>query len=129
MMQTPAINILFPVYNEEKRLEKGNTATFKAVFEDDIDDDLLMKIYLSGIFSPPQRMAVYSGDVLLFDETVTSIEEPLQIHIPAECISGREAELSLQFPDAISPKDLGQSGDSRDLAFAIKGFSIGRDDG
>ena len=23
MMQTPAINILFPVYNEEKRLENG----------------------------------------------------------------------------------------------------------
>ncbi len=63
---------------------------------------------------------------MLFDEEIGDCSQPICIRIPHGCVQERFLEIDFQFPDAVSPKALGQSEDTRELAFAITSFSLER---
>lgn len=80
----------------------------------------LQEVYIK----PPQRLIVYGGRAMLFDEAIESVDETIRIPIPGECIEDSNLRLSFEFPNAVSPKSLGEGDDSRELAFALTRFSL-----
>lgn len=102
----------------------GDEAEFYATFKEDIHEDLVMQLDIKMIFEPPQRLIVSCGDNVLFDEEVSSTDEPVIIPIPLECISDNNLKLSFAFPGSFPPVSKGLNSETRDLAFALKGFSL-----
>lgn len=103
----------------------GKEATLCARISEDINDDLMLQINLRGIFQAPQKLEVMCGDTVLFEQIVEDALEPIIIFIPEKFVQDRLLELSLRFPYAVSPEELGAGSDTRELAFAIASFSIG----
>ena len=67
----------------------------------------------------PQRLIIRCKGQTLYDEEVSSSEEPVTFKIPPDCIEDGMLILTLEYPDAVSPRSLGQSDDGRILAFAF----------
>lgn len=101
----------------------GIQGRLRLLIAEEVYNDLILQINLDRIFNAPQRMIVLCGDELLFDEIIGTAQS-LLIPVPAECVREHMLELSLQFPNAISPKALGLSEDVRSLAFGISSFSV-----
>lgn len=73
----------------------------------------------SGIYAPPQKLIIRSGDRVLYDGEIFSPEEIVSFNIPSECIKNGWLTLNLEYPNAISPESRGESADYRDLAFSF----------
>ena len=91
-----------------------------ALDENDIGIDLDAEFNFKMIYNAPQRLIVRSGDEELFNEVITSPDEPVRFRIPAACTESGTLTLDLEYPDAVSPESLGRSTDARVLAFAFQ---------
>ncbi|RQD80521.1 hypothetical protein D5R95_08720 [Methanosalsum natronophilum] len=93
------------------------------------DTDLTLTVttspYLGGEAIDRQRVFVTVNDhpvgEWVFDEP--GIQEK-SIIIPHGVLNERMQYIAFEMPDAVSPKDLGQSGDQRDLAIAVRSMVI-----
>ncbi len=84
----------------------------------------MLKITLDyDVYAGKQRVIVYMNGNKVDDYTAQGPEEKT-IFIPKECASGKELLLEFEFPDAISPKERGESHDVNKLALAMKSLSI-----
>lgn len=100
-----------------------------AVRPETIDSDLTLKIiaspYLGGGTLDQQRVTVYVNEhqigEWLFNRP--GIQEKT-ITIPHDMLEGEIQYIAFGLPDAVSPKDLGQSEDKRDLALAVRSMVI-----
>ena len=100
-----------------------------AVQPENIDSDLALKItaspYLGGGTLDQQRVTVYVNEhqigEWLFNRP--GIQEKT-ITIPHDMLEGEIQYIAVGLPDAVSPKDLGQSEDKRDLALAGRAMVI-----
>lgn len=101
----------------------GKAGKLHFLFADETNRDLMLQINLKRLYHAPQRLIVACEGMTLFDSIIAEAQ-PVRIPVPAACIHGNELELSLQFPDAVSPKSFGESEDARELAFAITSFSL-----
>ncbi len=103
----------------------GNEMVLSFSLNDTPEKDVQMRLDLAGVYNPPQRMTVSAADTILLD---TALEDngpqSILITIPKELFDGPAAVLTFELPDAISPAALGKSSDARDLALAIRDFSI-----
>ncbi len=102
----------------------GDTARMLADLGSAVESDLVLQLDLAAIYQAPQRMTVRSGEAVLFDESIADVSSPVNIVIPAACVEDQTVELIFEFPDAVSPKERGESGDARELAFAIRSFCL-----
>lgn len=101
----------------------GYEALFRAFISEREIDNLVLQINLKGVFHSPQEIVVNSGSTILFQNLIET-EGAIIITIPGECIKDGWLELNFQFPNALSPMEIGESGDTRKLAFALMSFSI-----
>ena len=101
----------------------GETVIFDALILEEITEDLELTIHLNRIFNSPQQVVVACDDLILFDETLEDVT-PIVIPIPQVCIEENRIKLQMQFPDAISPAEVSNSGDRRKLAIGIASFYI-----
>ena len=85
----------------------------------DLSGQLTGNISFKYIFNAPQRLIIRCKGQTLYDEEVSSSEEPVTFKIPPDCIEDGMLILTLEYPDAVSPRSLGQSDDGRILAFAF----------
>lgn len=102
----------------------GNETTFSLPLTGEIAGDLVLQINLKRIYQAPKKMIVKCDDTVLFDETINTPDEPVLISIPKECVHDGSLDLSFLLPDAVSPKSLGLSSDSRNLSFGVASFSL-----
>jgi len=102
----------------------GKEARLIAYIDEDVRSDLTLELNSLGTFHGPQRMIVTCGEQILFDEVHTDISIPTKISIPLACVQDKELELVFHFPNAISPKSIGESEDERELAFALSSLKI-----
>ena len=101
----------------------GETVIFDALILEEITEDLELTINLNRIFNSPQQVVVAYDDLILFDETLEDVT-PIVIPIPQVCIEENRMKLQMQFPNAISPAEVSNSGDRRKLAIGIASFYI-----
>lgn len=85
-------------------------------------DDLLLDMDY-GVYAPPQRVQVYVNGNEVTD-FVASGDEHRSIRIPGALIKDGRMELRFAFPDAVSPKEKGESTDARKLALSMYGICI-----
>ena len=101
----------------------GETVIFDALILEEITGDLELTIHPNRIFNSPQQVVVACDDLILFDETLEDVT-PIVIPIPQVCIEENRIKLQMQFPNAISPAEVSNSGDRRKLAIGIASFYI-----
>lgn len=82
--------------------------------------DLTGEFQFKRVYAPPQRLVIRCDDLTLYDAELSSAEAPVQFAIPEGCIEDGLLILDLEYPDAVSPKSRGESGDTRELAFAFE---------
>ena len=102
----------------------GKEAKMHLRFDEKISQDLVLRIELANIYRSSQHIVVTQDNMILCDKMVNDLEKPLEIYVPMECVKDGWLDITFAFPDAISPKELGESNDARELAFALKSFSI-----
>lgn len=81
--------------------------------------DLNGEFLFRAVYAAPQRLVVCCDDLILYDEIVTSAEEPIRFAIPEECIKNGMLVLNLKYPDAISGHEFDGGAEYRVLAFAF----------
>jgi len=86
--------------------------------------DLTGEFLFKRLYTLPQRFTVRCGDLVLFDEEISSVEELIRFTIPESGIKDGWLTLDLEYPNAVSPKSLGKSEDSRVLAFGFKSIQF-----
>lgn len=74
-------------------------------------------------FNGSQNVTVYANGEKL-EEFMAQGEETKEINIPASCIKDGALQLTFELPDAVSPKELGQSEDARTIALYFQSISI-----
>lgn len=84
----------------------------------------LKKIFSNIYVQEPQRVIVRSGDVKLCDQTIDNSQKAITFDIPADCVKDGLLRLQLEYPDAISPLELGENTDARTLALAFKSIKL-----
>lgn len=72
-----------------------------------------------------QSVLIYANDVLI-DEYVFSGNENRSIVIPKDCIQDDSLTIRFELPDAVSPKEKGESEDTRELAIGISRLTLER---
>lgn len=82
--------------------------------------DLTGEFLFCRLFHAPQRFTVRCEDLVVFDKEMSSTEEPVRFTIPKDCVKDGWLTLELEYPDAVSPKSLGLSGDGRVLALGYQ---------
>ena len=90
----------------------------------DITEDLVGEFQFTTIYAPPQQLIVSSGGQVLYDQVLTTAEEPVTFVIPAECVKDGILTLDLEYPDAVSPESRGESTDVRELAVRFLSMKI-----
>ena len=86
-------------------------------------DALKVQMNIAQIFNQPQKMIVSVGDNVVYDGTLTQ-PGAVEFGIRKEYVQDGVLELDFQFPDAISPYELGISGDIRTLAVGFADMTI-----
>ncbi len=106
----------------------GNTAVLAFDLKDAQDTDLLVKIKLYTVYNAPQNVQIYAGDKLVSKFVLGKKEQIKPFGIPAEYVKDGHLELKFVMPDAVSPRSLGISSDSRNLALGFKTLVITAND-
>ncbi len=102
----------------------GNGAGLYLYIPDHGEENLRLHLGLHMVYDAPQQMIVRCGDEVLFDESIEAEETMVTVPIPADCVREQMLGLTFQFPDAVSPKDLGESEDERRMAFGLRSFVV-----
>ena len=76
------------------------------------------------VFNNSQRILVRCGEKLLYDGTVAMDNLSVIFNIPPECIVNGNLVLEIDYPNAVSPKELSISDDERVLAVAYRSINI-----
>lgn len=98
------------------------TAEMKFLLTDHTGTDLELKMnYVT--FNGPQHVTVYANGEKI-ESYIADGMETKSITIPASCIKDGALQLTFELPDAVSPKELGQSEDARTLALYFESMSI-----
>lgn len=85
-------------------------------------ETLTLEMKFLSIMTGSQRMRVEVGGETIFEGTVTQPE--LRCEIPAALVRDNALELRFFWPDAVSHRALGLSGDERQVAFALTEMTI-----
>lgn len=90
----------------------------------DAQSDLLLTLECPMSYGN-QNVSIYANDVLI-DENAFSGSENRSIVIPKDCIQDDSLTIRFELPDAVSPKEKGESEDTRELAIGISRLTIER---
>lgn len=102
----------------------GNKVVFRAYLPDyNTKDDLRLNINIGWVFYQPQRIIIKCDEDILAEEVVET-GKTIEVNIPKQYVGEKVVELSFELPDAVSPKYLRQSTDSRTLGLAVQSFSV-----
>lgn len=99
----------------------GNKAEMLFVIGDS-DVDLELELLYTTYTDSQKVMVSVNGNVV--EEYVARGEDLKRIVIPKEYVKNGKLLLSLDFPDAVSPKSRGKGNDSRELALAMENLKI-----
>lgn len=91
--------------------------------------DITAEMRFERVFSPPQRLTVKCQGQVIYEESLDQGENAVQFTIPADCVQDGRLVLDLAYPDAATPRSLGENDDERILAFRFASirFSEGGD--
>lgn len=84
---------------------------------------LTVLMNISHLLTQPQKMIISVGDNIVYDKTITKAGT-IEFGIRKEYVQDGILELDFQFPNAISPYELGISGDIRTLAVGFSDMTI-----
>lgn len=101
----------------------SNEAKMAFKIDEFSSDALKVQMNIAQIFNQPQKMIVSVGDNVVYDGTLTQ-PGAVEFGIRKEYVQDGVLELDFQFPDAISPYELGISGDIRTLAVGFADMTI-----
>lgn len=90
----------------------------------DVTGDLVGEFQFKSMYAPPQQLIVSSGGQVLYDQVLTTADEPVTFSIPASCVENGTLVLDLEYPGAVSPESRGESADSRELAFRFLSIRV-----
>lgn len=82
--------------------------------------NLMAEFRFKRVYAPPQKLIICCQGLTLFDSELSSGEVPICFTIPEACIENGWLLLDLEYPDADSPKNRGESEDDRELAFSFE---------
>ena len=90
----------------------------------DVTEDMVGEFQFKSMYAPPQQLIVSSGGQVLYDQVLTTADEPVTFSIPASCVENGTLVLDLEYPGAVSPESRGESADSRELAFRFLSIRV-----
>lgn len=90
----------------------------------DVTGDLVGEFQFKSMYAPPQQLIVSSGGQVLYDQVLTTADEPVTFSIPASCVENGTLVLDLEYPGAVSPASRGESTDGRELAFRFLSIRV-----
>ena len=94
----------------------GKEAKLKFKLEIPEGEEVQCFFNLAGIFNRKQQILVFLNNQIVFDKKIDNNND---LKFNFVCPRFGLIDLTLKFPDAISPYTLGMSGDTRELALAI----------
>lgn len=97
----------------------GNKGRIRLV-PDDLQADLLAEFTFLTTLTDSQRLIIKSNDDTLFDDVVTIDNLDVHFVIPRHCFENGTMILDLEYPDAVSPSDIGINGDARILGLKFQ---------
>lgn len=102
----------------------GKKATMFLRFNEELKKDMTLLLKYRCTITEKQRIIAKIRDKKIFDSYVNSQDGQVKIPLPADCIEKRQLKLSLEFPDAVSPKDIKLNEDTRILSCFLQSFVI-----
>jgi hypothetical protein len=104
---------------------EGNNVEFEIPIDNVTADGMNCSINLAAVFNGEQSVEAYVNDELVYSDLVTSVSNKIEFKINKN--DSGLYNIRLVLPDAISPKEIGQSEDPRCLALAIQFIQITSD--
>lgn len=101
----------------------GAKACFK-LSSTELEESFLITIRFKYIFNQKQRIIIFCDGDEIYNEEIPENKDRILVNVLKEYIRNNTLELDFEFPDACSPKELGQSDDARKLAFAFSEMLI-----
>lgn len=113
------------IYNSDgAAFVNGKQAEMLLHLTETVKDNLMLHLNITNIFQPPQQLQISHDSGVLYSVLLDGDEQTLDIPIPATCVKDDYLRLQFEFPDAISPAELGINEDPRELAFDITSFML-----
>lgn len=100
---------------------KGKAAEMYFELEGEYDN-LLLEIEYAP-FNPPQKVKIYANANIIADYDANGYEQK-QIIIPKEYVEDGVLDLAFEFPNAISPVEIGYSEETREIALCMYSMCI-----
>lgn len=94
----------------------GKTAELRIPMAEEPDGDITAKVFLSMVFNGSQRVIIRGADAILFDGRVSPTDSTIVFKVPKNCVQNGELVLTFEYPDAVSPLEVGVSQDPRVVA-------------
>jgi len=85
---------------------------------------MTMEFEVHNIYGNRQRLILSAREEILFDKVIESGTRTIKVFIPASTIEGGRLALNLEYPDAVSPMQVGTGDDPRELAFKWKSIRL-----
>lgn len=110
------------VFDGDYAWSSGKSSLLILRLGDQATGDLTGEFTFMNIFGGSQELIIQCGETELFRGTISSTADPVLFTVPQSCIQDGILKLTLSYPNAISPAELGQSTDGRTLALGFSSF-------
>ncbi len=94
----------------------GHEAVASFKFNKEIEKDLKVHFDYNRIYNDHQTVRAYANNILVMDSEINN-PKTFEFIIPKGTIVNGKLKLRIEIPDAVSPRELGESGDKRLLSF------------
>lgn len=95
------------------------------VFSSPVFLGLFLPALMGVYFFANARMRVYVGDKLVGEQSVfRGVRGRIKFKVAKEFMNVKQLKVRMEYPDAISPKEIGLNSDSRILAFLFYSVSL-----
>lgn len=101
----------------------GKTSTMEIPLADTLNGDFVVKIEYAAVLQGPQRLLIKAGEKTLWNQRIEKTGV-ISFVVPASQIKDQCLTLTLEHPDAVTPKSLGINDDERILSIALRFISL-----
>ncbi len=109
--------------NEENHAWTIGDELTAAFYVGEQSQDVYIDIYVQSVFNDSQQVVAKIGEKVLFDKTLIN-PGTISVLVDKDLLNDGMLFLNMEFPDAVSPSELGKSTDTNEYAIDIASFSI-----
>lgn len=118
--------IQYRAYKEDEICTFSNEFTMYMDLDGYNGDDLWLKFKCAKVYNHSQKMRIYIKGERIGEITCTSedVGKEISVFIPKDVVKDNALPVRIVFPNAVTPKQIGESNDTRVLSIAISSMKI-----